>query len=126
MNPSTPWLRDQLMAAMREAGVLPPSTDELAAKLPPESVAQPCRGDWRCHRSPNPYITDFACDGEVHTYNRKRHGAEVYPHLRALERKGLCKRFYVEGHRAVYWMALDPGAEASSEVAALEQMWAMS
>lgn len=124
MKPATVALRDQLAAVLRATdGAL--STDELAHQMPPISGRRLCHR-WNCDGPPsNPFIITEVCGGDgMHTYTRRMHGPEVYPHLRAMERKGLCSRVHVPDHRPVYWLWTGPVDEVLLHE--LEAAWAAS
>ena len=127
MNRETPWLREQLVVAMRQAGPALLSTDELAAVLPPQAKREVCRRPEDCgqYRWPHPAITNFACDGQWHTFDLARSSIEAYRHLRALENQGFCLRVRFDGYRRVYWRLTEPSS-ATAEIAALEELFSSS
>lgn len=124
MNPITVHLRDQLLAALQTPQAPPFSTDELARMAPPIEMLTPCRTwlhDPTRPLSPN-WISHDCVDHEHHVVRRYRMGPEVYPHLRALEKKGLCARTSFENDRRVFWQYTGAPVDLSD----LEAMWKAS
>lgn len=108
-------LRDNLAAALRDAdGLL--STDELAAlmprrieveRTPPGARWTPCADDhyrWRMNR----FTEVVECRGNEHVLSRQLLGPAIYPHLRALENKGLCERVRFRDDKRAFWRWVAP------------------
>lgn len=125
MNPGTPRLREQILAVLAEHGIL--STDDVARTVDPEHCQQPCpaRNPFGCPPPGSPRITGFTCRDLVHTFDWHRRGADVYPHLRALERQQLVYRMNYGYDRRVFWGRTDASVVAD-EVAQLESLLALS
>lgn len=123
MNPVNVALRDALLATLRDAP-LPMSTNELAEAapwLPQTTEHQEWHHGGLFGEGPPSHIRDLVCDGVTETYQMRRQGSSVYPHLRALEAKGLIVRSRFAGAYAAYWQAAP--AALTVDVADLERMW---
>lgn len=127
-------LRDQIVMALRDAdgGML--STPDVAAKVLPWHEVEwwiprhVCRGECteingypviKC----NIGVTDR---GDIrHTVKMPSTPAQVYPHLRVLEKAGRVAKLYGEpGDQRVYWAYIgDDGAHVASEINALNELF---
>lgn len=123
MNSNTTQIREQLIAAMQLAEV-PLSTDDLANAAPPITFLTPCRTWYHDNLRPeHPSVLVNECQGDDHLITRRRFGPEVYHHLRALERAGLCRRLKFDGQRRVLWQYTGQPPEA---LTLLEELWEAS
>lgn len=119
MKAATVALRDQLAMALR-GGHTPSaamSTNEVAGLMPPLVYTLGCPS-W-CGR-PSYLIEDVHLDATTHRVTRRQIGTDIYRHLRAMERQGLCTRVWLDDDRRVFWFWTGPPAEFVDE---LEIAW---
>jgi len=105
MKANTIAIRDNLLAALRAADEAL-TTDQVCEAAGPVLEQKPCRAT-RGHYEHNRYIKVLACDGHVDTLLVDLViGQRGYRQLRALEARGLVRRFRIEGWKPAYWAAV--------------------
>jgi len=126
LAPHTVMLRDQLVAALREAYPVALSANQVAELMPPivcERYWTPC--DWIAEPDG---VEVLECHGErMHLIRRPRNGQDIHRHLCSLEREGVITRrpYNRSAHPCVFW-TVQPNLVAASVVDGLETLWAAS
>jgi len=121
-------LRDQMLAALREAYPAALSTNQIAELMPAivcRRYCEPCH--WWC--GPNAGrradVEILKCHRDWHLIRRPRNGEDIHKHLCALARQGLITRlpYNRSAHPCVFW-TVKPDLAAAGVIDEVEAIWA--